>query len=108
MLGMLAFSGTAVHSQSRFNAKHLDQILLLPAVNSTPAQVVFIPVQSSCFLPPWHASDLPVFCRIEHQLGKSSPVAVKFRLGSVDYVDWLEGKSRFATFAPRRSVWPLL
>jgi hypothetical protein len=42
--------------------------------------------------PCWSADDLPFFCRIEHDLGKKTQVPVKFRLGSVDYVDWLEGK----------------
>lgn len=40
----------------------------------------------------WDADDLPFFCRIEHDLGRKTQIPVKFRLGSVDYVDWLEGK----------------
>lgn len=47
---------------------------------------------SAVFLPRWSATDLPVFCRIEHEIGRKMPVMVKFRLGSVEYVDWLEGK----------------
>jgi hypothetical protein len=47
----------------------------------------------SPFLPRFEASQLPVFCRIEHHLGKKMPMMVKFRLGSVEYVDMLEGKS---------------
>lgn len=42
--------------------------------------------------PCWSADDLPFFCRIEHDLGRKTQIPVKFRLGSVDYVDWLEGK----------------
>lgn len=42
--------------------------------------------------PCWSADNLPFFCRIEHNLSKKNNVPVKFRLGSVDYVDWLEGK----------------
>lgn len=51
-------------------------------------------------LPDWDADNLPFFCRIEHKWSKNKATAFKFRLGSVDYVDWLEGKSHFATFAP--------
>jgi hypothetical protein len=40
----------------------------------------------------WSAKDLPFFCRIEHDLGKKTRIPFKFRLGSVEYVDWLEGK----------------
>jgi len=42
----------------------------------------------------WKVEDLPFFCRIEHQVGKKLPLLFKFRLGSVEYVDWLEGKNR--------------
>jgi hypothetical protein len=57
----------------------------------------FSPKKSPTFAPAlsppcWSADDLPFFCRIEHDLGKKTQVPVKFRLGSVDYVDWLEGK----------------
>ncbi len=40
----------------------------------------------------WKVEDLPFFCRIEHQMGKKLPMMFKFRLGSVEYVDWLEQK----------------
>lgn len=36
--------------------------------------------------------DLALFCKLEVQLEKVVKLPVKFRLGSVDYVDWLEGK----------------
>jgi hypothetical protein len=46
------------------------------------------------FLPQWSAEDLPFFCKIEHDWAKTRQrIPLKFRLGSVDYVDWLEGKS---------------
>lgn len=47
---------------------------------------------SSVFLPKWSAEDLPFFCKIEHDWGIRSRIPFKFRLGSVEYVDWLEGK----------------
>jgi len=43
-------------------------------------------------LPKWSAETLPFFCKIEHVWAKKSRVPFKFRLGSVEYVDWLEGK----------------
>jgi len=36
--------------------------------------------------------DLAFFCKIEVKLEKATKMPVKFRLGSVDYVDYLEGK----------------
>jgi hypothetical protein len=50
------------------------------------------PPRRSLLLPQWSAEELPVFCKIEHQWAKKLPMPVKFRLGSVEYVDWLEGK----------------
>jgi len=47
---------------------------------------------SPIFLPQWSAETLPFFCKIEHNWGKKSRIPLKFRLGSVEYVDWLEGK----------------
>jgi hypothetical protein len=38
--------------------------------------------------------ELSFFCKWEVQLEQSARMPVKFRLGSVDYVDWLEGKRR--------------
>ena len=36
--------------------------------------------------------DLALFCKLEVKLEKVAKLPIKFRLGSVDYVDWLEGK----------------
>jgi len=36
--------------------------------------------------------DLAFFCKIEVKLEKAVKLPIKFRLGSVDYVDYLEGK----------------
>lgn len=35
---------------------------------------------------------LAFFCRLEHEWARRERVPLKFRLGSVEYVDWLEGK----------------
>jgi hypothetical protein len=56
-------------------------------LENTPAPPV------SPLLQRWKADDLPFFCKIEHQMGKKMKTPVKFRLGSVEYVDWLEGKN---------------
>lgn len=48
----------------------------------------------------WNAEELPFFCRIEYRLGKTTAIPFKFRLGSVEYVDWLEQKPGCTAFGP--------
>jgi hypothetical protein len=59
------------------------------ALRTTPAT----DPKQGVFLPRWSAEDLPFFCKIEHDWAKKhARIPLKFRLGSVEYVDWLEGK----------------
>ncbi|MDX1910417.1 MAG: hypothetical protein SFV22_02970 [Saprospiraceae bacterium] len=48
-------------------------------------------LRSGVFLPRWSADQLPFFCKIEHDWAKGTRIPLKFRLGSVEYVDALEG-----------------
>ncbi len=41
----------------------------------------------------WKYCDLAFFCKVEVELEKAARMPVKFRLGDVQYVDWLEGKT---------------
>lgn len=41
-----------------------------------------------------HTPELAFFCRVEVKLEKAARMPVKFRLGDVRYVDYLEGKRR--------------
>lgn len=97
---VLLFSQTA-ESQSFSEGKNLFQLReslrgatlvhALPLHRATwnrPADESLSPI----FLPRWSAQELPFFCRVEHGFAKKSIVPFKFRLGSVEYVDWLEGK----------------
>lgn len=98
------------HAGCATSTMSMQQLRQLAQGSRQPGSVQFIPVKfeipqpdntgnskstplpSAIFLPRWSAADLPVFCRIEHEIGRKMPVMVKFRLGSVEYVDWLEGK----------------
>jgi hypothetical protein len=62
-----------------------------PAQTQKPV-IQSIQALNPIFLPHWNAEELPFFCKIEHNLGKKSAIPFKFRLGSVEYVDGLEGK----------------
>jgi|GEM_PF-687709 len=69
---------------------------LKPSLSAFPG-IQFLSLNPS-FLPRWSAEQLPFFCRIEHDFAKKSIIPLKFRLGSVEYVDWLEGKSHSPIF----------
>lgn len=62
----------------------------LPAHSPLPIRTVEKPVIPQLY----QYDDLSFFCKWEVQLEQSARIPVKFRLGSVDYVDWLEGKRR--------------
>lgn len=63
----------------------LSNNLLIPPTSS--------PAGMGTRFPAWEPESLPFFCRVEHHWSKRLSFAFKFRLGSVEYVDWLEGKS---------------
>ena len=54
------------------------------------------PAVSRIFLPKWTSDELPLFCKIEHKMGRRMAVPLKFRLGSVEYVDQLEYPGRWS------------
>ncbi len=41
----------------------------------------------------FNVDKLPIFCKIEHKFAKSSKINLMMRLGSLDYVNKLEGKN---------------
>lgn len=76
--------GTANWFRENTPVRPLFSFEMLPALSLSPKLTLLR----------WSAEDLPFFCRIEHNLGLKTQVPIKFRLGSVEYVDWLEGKRK--------------
>lgn len=55
-----------------------------------PDSIKYFPL---CVVPPnYYASNLGFFCKKELQMQKSVKMPVKFRLGTVEYCDKIEGK----------------
>jgi len=69
------------------NIKLIPKLDLLYNVPNLPE--VSLLKQRSIF----DANKLPLFCKIEHKLSKNSNINLRMRLGSLDYVNKLEGKN---------------
>ncbi len=97
---------SAAHAQSFSAGKNLHE-LRQAVYAGTPFRSVFPlqlperssgvqPTTSRIFLPKWTSDELPLFCKIEHKMGRRMAVPLKFRLGSVEYVDRLEYPGRWS------------
>lgn len=78
-----SFSKDFFWGETLFDFQQASQTKLIPAnkVSSMP---------SLDYLP-------SLFCKLEYQLESKSKLAPRFRLGSLQYTNWMEGKADFYT-----------
>ena len=100
----------SVHGQMVIeDAKYSDLLVLKKASDHTRSHFTTKPmsrslVLSNATLPAVDLKKQPFFCRIEDEIARSSKVNFKFRLGSVQYVDALEGKAYFEAVGYSRAT----
>ncbi len=65
-----------------------------------PATKAVLPAASMMVKQNFYSSNLAFFCKKELKFEKATGIPFKFRLGSVQYVDYLEGKKGVGILKP--------
>jgi hypothetical protein len=74
-----------LYNKNDFTISGKKEISASPFIN-------FSPVSYSLISPDFYTQHFGFFCKKELQMGKITKVPFKFRLGSVQQCDWMEGK----------------
>lgn len=86
MLCVSTLHAQTIHQSDKHDTTHLPALNLN---NYYPLPIYKNPVSGN-----FYSKQLPFFCNKELQVQKAVGVPIKFRLGSVEYCDKLEGKHK--------------
>ena len=87
--GIIAFTSFGQYTPiNTFDSKTLPDVHHI-IINKSTFQVANLSKPILLF----NSNQLPFFCKIEHKIEKTSPIALRFRLGDLNYVNMLENKN---------------
>lgn len=91
--------GSATFAQAKPAAKNKLLLSLQPTINNWQQASLKKPgskiAENKPFLPAdFYSKQLGFFCRQEIKMDKFTKLPIRFRLGSVEQCNWLEGKTR--------------
>jgi len=89
--GLLSMQ-TVSQNAGKFIYKTITVNLVQTTIATKPS-VILYPVSYSLISPGYYTQNFGFFCKKELQLEKVIKVPFKFRLGSVQQCDWMEGKA---------------
>lgn len=69
-----------------------NKIMPVQPLITTQPLIILYPVSYSLISPNYYTQNFGFFCKKELQLEKITKIPFKFRLGSVQQCDWMEGK----------------
>lgn len=84
-------TGVTVHSAPLFTAPGLFAIKSTAISSLTPSSAAL--AAPAPYRNRYSVASLPFFCKLEVHLERAVKIPIKFRLGDVQYVDRLEGKT---------------
>lgn len=88
----LILCATLTQAQTAHDSLKYDTSHILPFYTNT--YLLKQPVYINPITGNFYAKQLPFFCTKELQVQRATGFPIKFRLGSVEYTDKLEGKNR--------------
>ncbi len=91
MLFLVCFGGVHYGQATTSKDTSLNQITLLE--HSLDFRPTWMTVGKQVNFKKFNPNNLPIFCKIEHQIEKTSKIGFRFRLGDLNYVNMLENKN---------------
>ena len=82
---------TINHSKPLYSV-YFNNAIILQQNTGINAPINFPTSQFSVISPNYHTQNFGFFCKKELQMEKVTKLPIKIRLGSVQQVDWMEGK----------------